>query len=220
MNLYKNILLLLGCTISLQAIENKPQTAQDLITQIEKSIETVDKKLLKESLDTYINLFGQVHEKNVDNEKVYHITFTDKLNGSEDHEKLLDALNSAADYENWGTSIVLHLPIFNSQSSRNLNLDEIIEAIKQAPSSSIQYSIPAIAATTAVILSLLILYRYPAIIQQGSAMIQNQWDDLQDTLHKISKYFTDPQDYQEFEKQHDLNIEGMTLKERRDRFRE
>ena len=218
------------------SIFSSRKDAASMIYAMEKSLQDADKYAFANFLDTYINHFGQVYEKQADifeaYKTVYYISsYDDQFQPltAAHNILLLQVLDKATKQTDWGKSLILQLPVLNLKTStstiKSLTFDEIKTAIKRIPlpDQYLQAAIVTGAALGALAVAGVLYYftqRNSAFIQQANDMIAHRWEDLQDTMHQTSKYLTGPHTYEQFEKQHDLLSEGMTKNERNQRFKE
>jgi hypothetical protein len=212
------------------------QDAVSIIHAMEKSIERVDNNKFTKLLHHYISSFGQVYEKQTGMFEGYKQTYY--ISSNYDQSKLLtpveniflmQVLDRATQQNNWGASVIIKLSVLDLKTAisitKLLTLDEVRIAIKQL-SSPVGYSrsvILSAAALGALSIAGGLYYfaqQNPELIEQAADTMKYGWQDFKDSIHQISKYFTDPQNYEQFEKQHDLLSEDMTINERLQRFRE
>ncbi len=242
----KNKLFLIACMLVSHIVglytevqSNHIMQCQDAVTIIhamEQSIEIVDKISFTNFLHAYITRFGQVYEKQAGVFEAYRNAYYISSNFDQsqlltpvENVFLMQVLDYATQQNNWGVSIVINLSILDLKTMRSttkaLTLDEIRIAIKRV-TSSVGYSRPVILVgaalgTLSVVGSLYYLAQQNSeLVQQGTDAMKYGWQDFKDSMHQFSKYFTDPQSYEQFEKQHALFSQDMTEQERLQRFKE
>lgn len=213
-------------------ISIKNQNTINIIFQMEESVALSDQHSFKNLLDTYINQFGQVYEKEEGFLNgyaiIYHIRSQENYNlpiTPREISQLITILNQATYKTNWGDSISLDLPVTNfvtlKKAQKHFTLNQIIDVIQKPIDQPTEYSYKTKLATASILGALAMSCGLYYFVQQHPESIENlsyAWEDFKNNAYQIKAYFTDPQNYQQFEKEHDLNSEDMSRVERLQRF--